>query len=82
VLDKDMQKSFRSGVRLARSATRLGGRRHRVSRSKSVMPPGAHIETFSEAIRWGQPFLDWGRPWRWLKNLASWPKEASQPADN
>lgn len=57
---------YRQGVRLAR-ATRLGSTRRRANRTRAMkIPPGAHVETFGEAVRWGQPFLDWGRPFRWI----------------
>jgi hypothetical protein len=61
------QSGYRDGVRLARSVARGRFHHSRRSRSRPVkIPPGAHVETFGEAIRWGEPFLDWGKIWRWL----------------
>jgi hypothetical protein len=57
---------YRTGVKIAR-AVRLHGGRRRAGRSRQeIIPAGAHIETFAEAVRWGAPFLDWGKMWRWL----------------
>ena len=68
---KVWQSGYRTGVNLARSVVGLGKGRHRRAATKrpQVIPPGAHVETFGEAVRWGQPFLDWGKPWRWLCGL-------------
>jgi hypothetical protein len=57
---------YRTGVKIARAARLPRGHRKAGRSRQQVIPAGAHVETFAEAVRWGSPFMDWGKMWRWL----------------